>query len=341
MRYCNFNAILSGLVLCLLLTSVGIAKDSRAASPVIVTVNGVNVTQKQIDKLIKKDVQMAIFLGKTPSKALMHNLMLRAADEIMEKVVINERFAAKGIEVSDQEVDQGIEKIAKSKNMTRQDFINKALPSNNISYVDFRGRVALGLKFDQLIELEAGSKAFKVGDSEARRHYSRNKDQFTSPAKVKASHIMIKYPAMDKDSKSDVKFAMGKIAEMAKSGKDFAVLAGEYSEDISTKEKGGDLGFFTKEIMPPQIAAIAFSLKAGEVSEVIEMPYGCHLIKVFEVDEGGLMSFDKVKGNIITRIEGDKKDTYSRSYIENMMARARIRWAGGKRPEPMEIKEIN
>ena len=339
MRHFNLNAILSGLALCLLLTGSGIAKDSYAPNPVMVTVNGVKITQRQVDELIRKEIQMAMSLGKTPSRALRHNLMLRAIDEIIEKIIINERVQAKRIEVSSEDVDKEIEKIAMSKNMSVQDFINKALPAYNTDIVDFKDRVAMGLRFDKLIEIEAGPKAFLVSDNEAKRHYARHKDQFTMPARVKASHIMIKYPGKDKDSKADVRFAMSKIAEMAKNGKDFATLAIEYSEDKNTREQGGDLGFFTKENMLPQIAAVAFSLRAGEVSSVIEMPYGCHLIKVLEVDKGGVMSFEEVKADISTWIEGDKKDIYSGRYIDNLLAGARIKWPNGKRPEPMPVEE--
>ena len=127
------------------------------------------------------------------------------------------------------------------------------------------------------------------------------------------------------------------FAEMAKNGNDFAELAKKYSEDKNTNKKGGDLGFFAKGNMPPKIAAAAFSLKAGEISKVIEMPYGCHLIKVFKLEKGGVSSFEKVKTDIIGWIKGDAKDRFSGKYLDNLRAGARIKWPGGKRPVPMPM----
>ncbi len=339
MRRFNLNAFLSGLVLCLLFTSNGIARNSYVSNSVVVTVNGVKITERQVDAMIKKDIQMAMSFGKTPSRALRHNLMLRAIDEIIEKILISERIKAKRIVVTKKQVDQEIEKIARAKNMSVQKFFDKALPAYNTDINEFKDLVAIGLRFDKLIETVAGPIAFKVSDKEAKRYYARHKDQFTKPPRVKASHIMIKYPGKDKDSKADVKFAMGKIAEMARDGKDFAALAKKYSEDTITRGKGGNLGFFVKGNMPPKLAAAAFLLKAGEVSDVVEMSYGCHLIKVFEVDEGGLLGFEKVKADIIAWIKGNAKDRYSRKYIEDLRASARIKWTCGKRPEPMMVDE--
>lgn len=339
MKRYTFNGILTGFALCLLFTSTATAANSRILNPVIVTVNGEKITENQVDKLIEKEIKMAMSFGQKPSRAVRHNLMVRTLDQIIEKILINERVKAKRIVVSKKEVDQAIEKIARSKNMSVKRFFDKALPAYNTSINEFMDRVTMGLRFDKLLETVSGPNAFKVSDREAKRYYTRHKDQFTKPARVRASHIMIKYPGKDKESIADVKFAMGKIAEMAKKGKDFAELAKKYSEDKASRAKGGDLGFFVKETMPPKIAEAAFSLKAGGISKVIAMPYGCHLVKVFAVDEGGLVSFEKVKADIVAWIVTDTKDRTARNYVENLRARARITWTSGKAPEPIMVDD--
>ncbi|HEY0077060.1 MAG TPA: peptidylprolyl isomerase [Pyrinomonadaceae bacterium] len=72
------------------------------------------------------------------------------------------------------------------------------------------------------------------------------------------------------------------LLKRARGGEDFAKLADEFTDDPSGKGKGGDLGWFGKGRMMEAFEKAAFDLKVGEISEVVETPYGFHVIKVEE-----------------------------------------------------------
>lgn len=104
---------------------------------------------------------------------------------------------------------------------------------------------------------------------------------------IKARHILIKFPADEKDKEKQKEIAKKKIDEIAakvKNGEDFAKLADEYSEDPGNerdgKKQGGDLGWFSRGRMVQEFENAAFKLKPGEVSEPVETYYGYHLIKL-------------------------------------------------------------
>jgi peptidyl-prolyl cis-trans isomerase D len=80
--------------------------------------------------------------------------------------------------------------------------------------------------------------------------------------------------------------------------KDFAQLAKRYSEDTGTKEQGGDLGFITQGQVVPEFEKAAFSLKPGDISEIVQTPYGFHILKVEEVVEAKTEPLEKAKGQI-------------------------------------------
>lgn len=85
---------------------------------------------------------------------------------------------------------------------------------------------------------------------------------------VKASHILVK-----KRSQAE------KILEELKKGASFAKLAQKYSE-CPSKKQGGDLGWFGRGKMVPGFEKAAFSLKKGELSDIVKTQFGYHIIKM-------------------------------------------------------------
>jgi parvulin-like peptidyl-prolyl isomerase len=102
---------------------------------------------------------------------------------------------------------------------------------------------------------------------------------------IRASHILVAYQGAMRASpeitrsKDDAKKRAEVLAGRAKKGDDFAKLAAENSDDPTAKLRGGDLGKFTKDRMVKPFADAAFAIKPGEISTVIETPFGYHVIK--------------------------------------------------------------
>ena len=72
------------------------------------------------------------------------------------------------------------------------------------------------------------------------------------------------------------------VLKRVKAGEDFAKLAEEFSTDPGSKVKGGDLGWFAAGAMVPEFEKVAFALKPGQVSEIVETKFGFHIIKLEE-----------------------------------------------------------
>jgi NIMA-interacting peptidyl-prolyl cis-trans isomerase 1 len=105
---------------------------------------------------------------------------------------------------------------------------------------------------------------------------------------VTASHILVAYKgAMRADasierSKDDAKKRAEQLLVRARKGEDFGKLADDASDDPSAKRNHGSLGRFTREQMVKPFADAAFALKPGEVSTLVETPFGFHVIKRIE-----------------------------------------------------------
>lgn len=104
--------------------------------------------------------------------------------------------------------------------------------------------------------------------------------------KVAASHILIAYagarntkPEITR-SREQARALAEKIAiELAAPGADFGAMAKKYSNDPGTRDKGGDLGAFSRQAMVKAFSDAAFGLGIGEISNAVETEFGFHIIK--------------------------------------------------------------
>lgn len=100
--------------------------------------------------------------------------------------------------------------------------------------------------------------------------------------RVHIAHIMFKVAGKDEAA---VRKRGEEILQLAREGKTpFGTLADAYSEDEATAHSGGDLGLITRGQMVPEFDTVAFSLRPGEISNLVRTSYGFHIIKVIEVN---------------------------------------------------------
>jgi len=141
-------------------------------------------------------------------------------------------------------------------------------------------------------------KFVKVREREVRRYYKKNTEKYSTPPEIKARHILLKLPQdATKEKQIEKQEKLQKILTKIKSGASFEELAKMHSED-GTAADGGDLGWFKPGEMVPAFETAAFALKAGEVSSIVNSPFGLHLIKVEEHKEGITKSLEESRVEI-------------------------------------------
>ena len=137
-----------------------------------------------------------------------------------------------------------------------------------------------------------------VSDEAVRRHYEDHIAQYRTPERRRASHILFKAGEQDSPQVRDGKRRQAEqvLAQLAKGG-DFARLAREVSEDAS-RDKGGDLGYFSRGQMVPSFEQAAFALQKGEVSGIVESPFGFHILKLADIVAEQTRPLDEVAAAI-------------------------------------------
>ena len=105
------------------------------------------------------------------------------------------------------------------------------------------------------------------------------------------SHIMI--DKINYDDESEALSAINAINEKLINGDNFEELAKEYSEDLLTKDSGGDLDYFSPDLFPDEFANEVDNLSLNQISSVINLDTSIHILKVTEIYQDELLSFDE------------------------------------------------
>lgn len=128
--------------------------------------------------------------------------------------------------------------------------------------------------------------SIEIDEDELLKYYEEHKEYFKSPETVKGSHILVG----DEDKAH-------KIIKEIENGKSFEDAANEYST-CPSKDKGGDLGEFTRGQMVPEFEKVAFDLDIDTLSQPVKTNFGYHIIKITEKTPEGLEKFDNVKDQV-------------------------------------------
>jgi len=153
-----------------------------------------------------------------------------------------------------------------------------------------------------------------ITDQEVADFYDANKKQFKSAdPRIHVRHILVK-------SEDQAK----KISSELKKGGDFAKLAQQYSQDPGSKDKGGDLGYFSRGDMVPEFESAAFALKKNQISEPVKTQYGYHIIQLLEKKASETKSLDEVRDAIKAELLKRKRNQALDDYLAKLKASAHV-----------------
>lgn len=220
-------------------------------------VNGEPITmedyQKQVDQVEAFFQQEGLDLESEEGGERLAQARRQVLEQMIDQELIGQAAVEMDVSISDTELESNIQEIVEQSGGQEQ--FNQSLQATETSYDDFRQML-----LDQLLS-EAVFNAVTGSISSVTEQ-------------VHARHILL--PTRERAEE---------VLARLQGGEDFAFLAREYSEDISSRESGGDMGFFPRGVMPPEVEDAAFSLDVGEISEIIESPFGFHIVQVLEKEE--------------------------------------------------------
>ena len=138
------------------------------------------------------------------------------------------------------------------------------------------------------------------GRKEVRQLYDLRVNEYQRKETRRSRQILIAHKqarnALDvKRSKEEAKKLARSLQSQIKNGANFSTLAKSYSDDATTKEKGGQTDFLGSQDTTPELSKVIFSMKKGELSEVIESPFGFHIAELQEIKKAQNLTFQDMR----------------------------------------------
>jgi peptidyl-prolyl cis-trans isomerase SurA len=261
--------------------------------------------------------------------------MQQALDSIIDEKLKIQEAKKFGIEVYEESVTKALDDIKERNQISDSDF-EALLEREGSSLENYKAIIRDQMLVSRITHMEMGNR-IKVTDRQTKRYYNRNQKDYWEAPTARVRHIL--FIIDENTSKKDIRLKKVKAREilaLARAGEDFAQLARKHSEDVSA-HLGGDIGSVERGKTVKEFENAVFRLKVGEVSEIVRTPYGLHIIKCDEVIPGKTKTFDKVKGEIRTRLFLEKQKKAYKDWIGDLRERAFIEVSLFEKQHPSTI----
>ncbi|MBI4632997.1 MAG: SurA N-terminal domain-containing protein [Deltaproteobacteria bacterium] len=300
-------AVLGG-VLCLLFVLSGCSAPDESPRADVATVNGEKIYLRDFKKKMERAVKLS-----GGSAVLEQAEITRLKEEVLnglinEKVMLG-RARELSLSVRDEELMQKIRQI--KKDYSGGSF-NEILAAEKIDYRAWREELRNSLLLEKLIDADVNNRV-SVTEKEGKAYFHAHRKEYAAEKRVHVAQIIVR----DGKKADDIRRRL-------KKGENFGKVAREVSIGPEAS-LGGDLGFFSRGVMPEVIDKTVFSLSAGEISRVVKSPFGYHIFKLLARDEGGRKSFPEVKEKILADIKKRKEEKAYTEWLAGLRTRAVVR----------------
>lgn len=304
--------------------SEGMGAPAKAPLTQVARVNGVMVTQAQVEEEVQRLFPYyAIHGGRVPPGAEAELRKQATHDAVLHELVYQEA-RRRNLQVPALTWQKRLQQIGKG--FSTPQAYEAAATQKYGSVAEFERRLRRAMLVQQLWDAEVTHKA-AVTTQAARAYYQSHKAQYLRPEAVWLQTITIKFPS---SATAEQKQQARKIAEQilvkakaAKTHDEFGLLAEKLSQD-DWRVMMGDHRWVHRGTVTPDIERSVFSMKAGETSGIVETSGGYVILRANDHQSQRQMSFDEMADSIRQRLEKEQLEKRSREFEQWLRSKARI-----------------
>jgi peptidyl-prolyl cis-trans isomerase SurA len=250
----------------------------------------------------------------------------RAEREFLEQLILRRlqlQYASQiGISASDNDLNAALKDVLTRNNLT-QEQLTALLSREGLTLQDYKDRLREQIILARLMNQAVRSRV-SVDASEVEAYYKAHQDEFNQPAHARVRHIFFRVePGTASPQLEAAHERASRVLQEARNGGQFADLARRYSED-ATAANGGDLGVIRRGQALPEFEEVIFTMREGDISEVIRTPNGLHIVKIEAFSKGSEQPFREIKAEIERRLLQEKMEQRFQDWTNELKDKAFI-----------------
>ena len=296
------------------------AASAETVERIVAKVNGQIITLSQLEQEVRTTLER---LGPAPTpeeeQARLQELRPETLKRMVDNMLVLQVAEERGLRVPARFFEEWKKNVMEQMKLTSEEEFVRQVELQGASVEVIRRQFEESLLLQEVRRMEVDSKV-SVSEPEIGERYREHIAEYTEPAKIRLREIVVKFASttgVDQGQKAR------RLLQEIRQGADFAEVARMHSES-SSREAGGDLGFFEKGELTDALEKAAFALSPGDVSDVIRMESAFYIIRIEEKVEEKVKSLEEVRSEVADAIFQEKMNAQLERYIEQLRERAII-----------------
>ena len=305
------------LVISGLLIYVALVPPLKSLQKLAARISGQPITHSQLDRALDEQLWLE---GRSASSLAPSELKL-ARDSALADLIDHELLRREAqASVSPAEIEERFRRF--TSRFETKDALQVAMKSQGIATENaLRAHLAAQIQQEKFIEQRIAP-AIAVTEEEAQKWFDANQASISQPERIQVRHIFL--PTLDhppEEAKQKLAVALTSLTE---NQSDFATLAREISEDPASKNYGGSLGWMTRDRLPTDFAAPAFTMELHRPA-LVQTKLGWHLIEITGRKPAESRSFEQAKPEIIAALQAVKRRQATAEFRRSLRQRADVK----------------
>jgi len=291
---------------------------------------GLSVSEREIQERIMQYpafVESGVFIGPDRYKQVLRANGISFEDfegQVKDEILFQKftELVSNGVSVTDREIEESYQRaneqvqfdffVVRATGLESEvgglltDEAARTLFEDNVS--DYRLPEQRRVSY-AVISTEEVRATVSLSEQDLRSAYEEGIDEFTVPEQVRARHILFRLPPdPDEETLATIRAEAQQVLDEIRAGGDFVALAGANSDDTANAAAGGDLGWFGRGRMAAEFEEVAFALDTDAVSDLVQTPFGLHIIRVDGQRPPQVRPFEEVRGQLEQRISFERAE---------------------------------